>query len=45
MHKKIIFNCFKGFEGIDGKMFAYENCMTIDSEPFRQMYILYCTLL
>ena len=45
MHKKSILNCFKLFEGIYCKMFAYENCMTIESELFIQMYILYCTLL
>ena len=42
MHKKSILNCFKLFEECDWKMFAYENCMTIESELVIQMY---CTLL
>ena len=45
MHKKGILNCFKLFEEFNCKMFAYENCMTSESELFIQMYILYCTLL
>ena len=45
MHKKSILNCFELFEGIDYKMLVYEKCMTIESELFIQIYILYCTLL
>ena len=45
MHKKSILNCFNLFEEIDCEMFANENCMSIENEPFIQVYILYCMFL